>query len=130
MLLANSPADIVLESFTAVPDSFSSVQLEWKVVPSDGHHCIRNYSIQITGPNGSHWEDEIPGSSQSFHFTGIQLMHLQIYTCSITANLSHNQIGPIKQTLTVELQGELLHNMQVSQWQQDSEDVLGSMHYC
>ena len=57
-------------------------------------------------------------------------MHLQIYTCSITANLSHNQIGPIKQTLTVELQGELLHNMQVSQWQQDSEDVLGSMHYC
>ena len=130
MLLANSPADIVLESFTAVPDSFSSVQLEWKVVPSDGHHCIRNYSIQITGPNGSHWEDEIPGSSQSFHFTGIQLIHLQIYTCSITANLSHNQIGPIKQTLTVELQGELLHNMQVSQWQQDSEDVFGSMHYC
>ena len=36
-------------------------------------------------------------------------MHLQIYTCSITANLSHNQIGPIQRTLTVELQGELLH---------------------
>ena len=130
MLLANSLPDIVLENFTAVPDSFSSVQLEWKVVPSDGHYCIRNYNIQIAGPNGSHWEDEIPGSSQSFHFTGIQLMHLQIYTCCVTANLDHNQIGPIKQTLTVELQGELLHNVQVSQWQQDSEDVLGSMYYC
>ena len=117
MLLANSPPDIVLENFTAVPDSFSSVQLEWKVVPSDGHHCIRNYSIQITGPNGSHWEDEIPGSSQSFLFTGLELLHLQNYTCSITANLSHNQIGPINQTLTVELQGELL------QWQQCSEDI-------
>ena len=34
-------------------------------------------------------------------------MHLQNYTCSITANLDHNQIGPIQQT-TFELQGELL----------------------
>ena len=113
MLFANSPPDIVLENLTVVPDSFSSVQLEWKVVPTDGHHCITHYNIQITGPNGSQWEEEIPGSSQSFHFTGIQLIYLQNYTCSITANLSHNQIGPIQQTLTVELQGELMHNMQV-----------------
>ena len=114
MLFANSPPDIVLENLTVVPDSFSTVLLEWKVTPSDGHYCIRNYSIQINGPNGSQWEEEIPETSQSFHFTGIQLVHLQNYTCSITANLSHNQIGPINQTLTVELQGELLHNVQVS----------------
>ena len=123
MLLANSPPDIVLENFTAVPDSFSSVQLEWKVVPSDGHHCIRNYSIQITGPNGSHWEDEIPGSSQSFLFTGLELMHLQNYSCCVTAKRSHNQLSFINQILTVELQGELIHNVQVNQWQQGSEDL-------
>ena len=91
-----------------VPVSLSSVLLEWKVIPSDGHHCIRNYNIQITGPNGSQWEEHIPGGNDSFLFTGLQLMHLQNYTCSITANLYHNQIGPIQQTLTVELQGDLL----------------------
>ena len=108
MLLTNSPPDIVLENLTVVPDSFSSVLLEWKVIPTDGHHCIRNYSIQITGPNGSQWEEQIPGGIDSFHFTGIQLMHLQNYTCCVTANLSHYQIGPINQTITVELQGEFL----------------------
>ena len=113
MLLANSPLDTVLENLTAVPDSFSSVLLEWKVTPSDGHHCIRNYSIQITGSNTSQWEEQIPGGKDSFHFTGIQLVPWQNYTCCVTANLDHNQIGPINQTITVELQGELLHNMQV-----------------
>ena len=122
MLLAKSPPDTVLENLTAVPDSFSSVLLEWKVIPSDGHHCITNYNIQITGSNGSQWGEEIPGSNQSFHFTGIQLMHLQNYTCCVTANLYHNQIGPINQTLTVELQGELLHNVQVSLWQQGCDN--------
>ena len=122
-MCVTSPPDIVLENLTVVPDSFSSILLEWKVVPTDGHHCITNYNIQITGSNGSQWEEQIPGSNHSFLFTGLELMHLQNYTCCVTANLSHNQIGPIKQTLTVELQGELLHNVQVSQWQQGSEDI-------
>ena len=108
MLLANSPPDIVLENLTVVPDSFASVQLEWKVVPTDGRHCITSYDIQITGPNGTQWEEQIPGGNDSFHFTGLQLMHLQNYTCCVTANLDHNQIDPIQQT-TFELQGELLY---------------------
>ena len=106
-MCVTSPPDTVLENLTAVPDSFSTTLLEWKVTPSDGHHCITNYNIQITGPNGSQWEEQIPGGNDSFHFTGIQLVLWQNYTCSITANLSHNQIGPIQQTITVELQGEL-----------------------
>ena len=114
-ITVNSPPgvdleNITLEDLTVVPDSSTSVLLEWKVNPTDGHHCIRNYSIQITGPNGSQWEEDIPGSQHSFHLTGIQLMHLQNYTCRVTANLDHNQIGPIKQTITVELQSELMHN--------------------
>ena len=113
LLLQNSLPDVVLENFTVVPDSFSSVLLEWRVTPSDGYHCIRNYNIQITGPNGSQWEEEIPGSNHSFHFTGIQLIRLQNYTCCVTAmNLDHNQITSIKQTITVELQGELMQNYQ------------------
>ena len=107
MLIVNSPPDIV-KNLTVVPDSSSFVLLEWKVVPTDGHHCITSYNIQISGPNGSHWEEEIPGGNQSFHFTGIQL---QNYTC-VAANLHHNQIGSVKQTITVELQGELMHNCQ------------------
>ena len=115
LLLVNSPPDtdlenITLEDLTVVPDSSTSVQLEWKVTPTDGHYCIRNYNIQITSPNGSQWEEQIPGSNHSFRFTGLQLMHLQNYTCCVTANLDHNQIGPIKQTITVELQGEVMHN--------------------
>ena len=116
MLLANSPPDIVLENLTVVPVSLSSVLLEWKVVPTDGHHCITGYNIRVSGQNGTQWEEQIPGGD-SFLFTGLELMHLQNYTCCVTANLSHNQIGPINQTLTVELQGELL------QWQQCSEDI-------
>ena len=112
LLLVNSPPDIVLENFTVIPDSFSSVLLEWKVTPRDGHYCIRNYNIQVSGPNGSQWEEEIPGSNHSFRFTGLQLIPLQNYTCCVTANLYHNQIAPIKETITVELQGELMHNYQ------------------
>ena len=123
MLLADSPPDIILENLTVVPDSFSSVLLEWKVIPSHGQHCITSYDIQITGPNGSQWEEQIPGGNNSFLLTGLLLMHLQNYTCCVTANLDHNQIGPINQTITVELQGELLHNVQVSLWQQGSEDI-------
>ena len=106
MLLASSPPGIVLENLTVVSGSPSSVELEWKVVPTDGHHCIRNYNIQIAGPNGSQWEEQIPGSDQLFHFTGLQLIPLQEYTYCVTANLLHGQIDPIKQTLTVDLQGE------------------------
>ena len=122
-MCVTSPPDTVLENLTAVPDSFSSVLLEWKFVPTDGHYCITSYNIQITGPNGTQWEEQIPGGNDSFHFTGLELMHLQNYTCCVTANLFHNQIGPINQTITVELQGELMHNVQVSQWQQGSDDI-------
>ena len=113
MLLADSPPDIILENLTVVPDSFSSVLLEWKVIPSHGQHCITSYDIQITGPNGSQWEEQIPGGNDSFLLTGLLLMHLQNYTCCVTANLYHNQIGAINQTITVELQGELMHNVQL-----------------
>ena len=104
----NSLSDVVLENLTVVPDSSSSssVELEWKVVPTDGHYCIRNYNIQIAGPNGSQWEEEIPGSNHSFCFTGIQLIPFQEYMYCVTANLLRGQIDPIKQTLTVDLQGE------------------------
>ena len=113
LLLVNSPPDIVVENFTVVPDSFSSVLLEWKVTPTDGHHCIRNYNIQIVGQNGSQWEEQIPGGNHSFRFTGLQLIPLQEYTYYVTANLLRGQIDPIKQTITVELLGELMHNVQV-----------------
>ena len=106
-------SDVVLENLAVVPVSLSSVLLEWKVIPTDGYHCISNYSVRIIGPNGSQWEEEIPGSSQSFHFTGLQLIVLQNYTCCVTARRSHNQLGFINQTLTVELEGELIHNVQV-----------------
>ena len=117
LLLVNSPPDtdlenITLEDLIVVPDSSTSVQLEWKVTPTDRYYCIRNYNIQIAGPNGSQWGEEIPGSNQSFRFTGLQLMHLQNYTCCVTANLYHTQIASIKQTITVGLQGELMHNYQ------------------
>ena len=112
LLLTNSLSDVTLENLTVFPDSLSSVQLEWQVIPTDGHHCIRNYSVQIIGPNGSQWEEQIQEINQSFLFTEIQLIHLQNYTCCVTANLDDNQIGSIKQTITVELQGELMHNVQ------------------
>ena len=103
----NSPPDVALENFTVVPKPNSTVQLDWKVTPTDGHHCIRNYNIQIAGPNGSQWEEQIPGSSHSFHFTGLQLIPFQEYMYCVTANLLRGQIG-LKLTLNFnELQGGL-----------------------
>ena len=92
VLLVNSPPDIVLENLTVVPDSYSSVLLEWKVVPTDGHYCIRNYNIQITSPNGSQWEVQISGSNHSFNFTGLHLIPFEEYTYCVTANLIRGQI--------------------------------------
>ena len=89
--------------------------LEWKVIPSDGHHCITSYIIQVSGPNGSQWEEEIPGENNSLYFTGLQLIPFQEYTYCVTANLLHGQIGPAKQTLTVNLQGTLIYAITSSQ---------------
>ena len=52
----------------------STLLLEWEVTPTDEHHCIRNFNIQFSGPNGSHWEEEIPGENNSHYFTGLQLI--------------------------------------------------------
>ena len=103
----NSLLDVALENFTVVREPYSSVQLEWKVVPTDGHHCIRNYNIQIAGPNRSHWEEEIPGRSQSFHFTGLQLIPFQEYTYCVTANLLHGEISLKLTANFTKLQGGL-----------------------
>ena len=95
----------MLENLTVVPDSPSSVELEWKVTPTDGHYCIRNYNIQISGPNGSQWEKQIPGSNYSLNFTGLQLIPFEEYTYSVTANLLHGQIGLTLTANFTEMQG-------------------------
>ena len=106
-----SPPDVALENFTVVPEPNSTVQLDWKVSPTDGHQCIRNYNIQIAGPNGSQWQEEIPGSQHSYHFIGIQLLPFQEYTYCVTANLLYGQIG-LKLTLNfIELQGGLKYDI-------------------
>ena len=106
----NSLSDVQLENLTVVPDSPLSVELEWKVVPTDGHYCIRNYNIQIAGPNGSQSEEVIPGSSHSLNFTGLQLITFQEYTYCVTANLLHGQIGPKLCVNFTELQGGLKYD--------------------
>ena len=93
IVCTNSPPDVALENFTVVPEPNSTVLLGWKVTPTDGHYCIRNYNIQIAGPNGSQWEEQIPGSQHSFHLTGLQLLPLEEYTYCVTANLLRGQIG-------------------------------------
>ena len=104
--LSNSLSDVALENLTVVPVSFSTVLLEWEIIPSNGHHCIRNYNIQVSGPNGSQWEEEIPGGNNSHYFTGLQLIPLQEYTYCVTANLLHG--GQIELTVNfTELQGVL-----------------------
>ena len=105
--LTSIHADITLELLTVVPDSTSSVQLEWKVTPTDGLYCIRNYNIQVSGLNGSQWEEEIPGGNHSFRFTGLQLIPLQEYTYCVTANTPYGQIGLKLTANFTELQGEL-----------------------
>ena len=104
--LSNSLSDVALENLTVVPVSFSTVLLEWEVIPSNGHHCIRNYNIQVSGPNESQWEEEISGANNSYYFTGLQLIPLQEYTYCVTANLLHG--GQIELTVNfTELQGVL-----------------------
>ena len=91
--------------------------LEWEVIPTDGHHCIRNYNIQVSGPNESQWGEEIPGASNSYYFTGLQLIPLQEYTYCVTANISYDQID-LKLTVNfTELQGGLkCDTIQSLQW--------------
>ena len=99
---------IVLENLTVVPDSLSSVFLEWDVNPTDGYHCITDYTIQVTSQNGSQWEAQTPGNISSFLLSGLRLTPLQEYTYCITANIPPNQVGPtVKEISTVELYGML-----------------------
>ena len=81
--------------------------LEWKVTPTDRHYCIRNYNIRVFGPNGSLWEEQIPGGNESYYFTGLQLISFQEYTYYVTDHLSYDQID-LKLTVNfTELQGGL-----------------------
>ena len=76
--------------------------LEWEVIPTDGHHCITSYNIQVSGQN----ESQTEGENNSFLLSGVQLEPLKQYTYSVTANLSSTQTGPsVKQTSIVEVQG-------------------------
>ena len=130
----NSRSDVVLENLTVVPDSSTSVELEWKVVPTDGHHCIRQYNIQITSPNGSQWEVQIPGSNHSFRFTGIQLIPFQEYTYCVTANLLRGQID-LKLTVNfTQPQGGLKYDKVITMLNQSkfsTHTVLQiKVHYC
>ena len=135
VLLVNSPPDIVLENLTVVPDSSSSVELEWKVTPTDGHHCIRNYNIQITSPNGSQWEEQISGSRHSYHFTGLQLIPFEEYMYCVTANLLHGQIGlklsytkPHPPTnLSAEIQCNQGYEIQID-WQVNTQQIILHLH--
>ena len=80
--------------------------MEWKVVPTDGHHCITGYNIQFFGPNGSQWGTQIPGGNNSFLLSGVQLEPSKEYTYSVTANISSTHTGPtVKHTSLVEVQG-------------------------
>ena len=95
-------ADITLEHLTVVPVSLSSMLLEWKVVPTDGHHCITGYNIQVSGQN----ESQIVGADNSFLLSGVRLEPLKEYTYSVTADISPTQTGPrFEQTSIVEVQG-------------------------
>ena len=100
--------DITLEHLTVVPVSLSTVLLEWKVVPTDGHHCIKNYNIQVSGPNGSQLEAKISGNNHPFplKLSEMQLVPSVEYTYRVTANISSTQASPTaKLTSTVNLQG-------------------------
>ena len=80
--------------------------VEWKVIPSDGHHCIRNYNIQVSSPNGTQWGAQTPGRNHSFLLFGMQLEPLEEYTYCVTANIPSTQTGPtVKQTSLGEVQG-------------------------
>ena len=95
--------------------------LEWKVIPTDGHHCIKSYDIQVSGPNGSEREEHIPGGNNSFLLSGMKLEPSKEYTYSVTANIPPTHTGPtINQTSLVEVQGmyhkHTLQHMIFFQW--------------
>ena len=97
--MLDSHADITLEDLTVVPLNLSTVQLEWKVVPTDGHHCITGYSIRVSGQN----ESQIEGENNSFLLSGVQLEPLKEYTYSVTANIPSTHTGPtVKHTCEVQ----------------------------
>ena len=103
-------ADVALENLTVVPVSLSSVQLEWEVIPTDGHHCITGYNIRVSGQN----ESQICGGNKSFLLCGVQLEPSKEYTYSVTANISSTQTGPsVEQTSIVEVQGMFLQHTSV-----------------
>ena len=116
-------ADITLDHLTVAPVSLSTVLLEWKVIPSDGHHCVTSYNIQVSGPNESQWAEQIPGGNQSFHFTGLQVIPLQEYTYCVTANLPYDQIGLELSVNFTKLQGGLKRHY-------DAISVYGSSYSC
>ena len=104
--------DITLGHLTVVPFSLSTVLLEWKVIPSDGHHCITSYNIQVSGRDGSQWGAQTPGRNHSFLLSGMQLEPLEEYTYCVTVNIPSTQTGPfknvspsVKQTSIVIFQG-------------------------
>ena len=89
--------------------------LEWKVIPTDGHHCIKSYDIQVSGPNGSEWEEHIPGGNNSFLLSGMKLEPLKEYTYSVTGNIPSTHTGPtVNQTSLVEVQG--MHHKHTMQY--------------
>ena len=81
-------------------------------MPTDGHHCIRNYNIQVSGPDGTQWGAQTPGRNHSFLLSGMQLQPSKEYTYCVSANIPSTQTGPsnyispsVKQTSIVILQG-------------------------
>ena len=87
-------ADITLDHLTVVPVSLSTVRLEWKVIPTDGHHCITSYNIQVSGPDGSQWGTQMPGSLEctcshwrSIHIVLLPTFHLLTLVHLITSAL-------------------------------------------
>ena len=104
-------SDVTLENLTVVPVSLSTVLLRWNINPTNGHHCIVNFSIQVSDKDGSRWKAQTLGNNKSFLLTELQLTPLKEYTYCITANTIHpNQAGPtVKQKSTVELHGMFEH---------------------
>ena len=99
-------ADITLGHLTVVQVSLSTVLLEWNVIPTDGHHCIKNYNIQVSDRNGSQWRAQIPGRNHSFLLSEMQLEAWEEYTYYVTANIQSAQASlTVSQKSIVEVQG-------------------------
>ena len=96
-----------------VPVSLSTVLLRWNVNPTDGHQCIVNFDIRVSGEDGSQWGVQSPGNNNSFLLTGMQLTPLKEYTYCITANTVHpTQARPtVRQKSTVKLHGKYEHDV-------------------